>query len=285
MKDIVCLTFDIYAEKSKCNKSYNELTITLSEENKENTPISPFIIISDEVDLKNRNSKPDSDIKKKKSWNSSRQMSFQNQNCRYYLKEYNFKSRTQLKSPIKLSKNMLGELIKSLMKDKVQLPIIFNEPISMLQKYCEKFQNCRYLKEANNTSNKTVQIALISAFIVSEMSLSINRVLKPFNPVRGETYEFCDNVLGYRYFSEQVSHHPPISAYHCESEDFINYGDNRCQNKFKLLKGALELSFTSHDNIILKSSGDRYTYNKPTLYLKGILNSKLHSDFSTKFCF
>ena len=281
MKDIVCLTFDIYAERSKGTKSYNEINITRPEENKENTAISPFIINSDEVDLKNRKSKPDCDIKKKKSWNSSRQMSFQSQNSNYYLKEYSFKYRTHFKSPIKLSKNMLGELIKSLMKDKIQLPIIFNEPLSMLQKYCEKFQYCRYLKEANIAKTKSIQLAYISAFIVSEMSLSINRVLKPFNPIRGETYEFCDNFLGYRYFSEQVSHHPPISAYHCESEEFINYGDNRCHNKFKLLKGALELAFTSHDNIILKSSGDRYTYNKPTLYLKGILSSKLHSDFSS----
>jgi len=35
--------------------------------------------------------------------------------------------------------------------------------------------------------------------------------MKPFNPLLGETFELF--VPGkYKYFSEQVSHHPPISA-------------------------------------------------------------------------
>ena len=59
----------------------------------------------------------------------------------FSLKEYDFIPREDIANPIKLSKNMLGDLVKSLMKDKIQLPITYNEPISMLQKYCEKYQN------------------------------------------------------------------------------------------------------------------------------------------------
>ena len=38
-----------------------------------------------------------------------------------------------------------------------------------------------------------------------------HRCKKPFNPMLGETYELVTEH--YRFFAEQVSHHPPISAY------------------------------------------------------------------------
>jgi hypothetical protein len=42
---------------------------------------------------------------------------------------------------------------------------------------------------------------------------NIERFLsKPFNPLLGETFEFV-NPGHYKYIAEQVSHHPPITAY------------------------------------------------------------------------
>lgn len=41
---------------------------------------------------------------------------------------------------------------------------------------------------------------------------------KPFNPILGETFEFVSK--DWRYMSEQVSHHPPITAYHVEGKGF-----------------------------------------------------------------
>jgi len=35
---------------------------------------------------------------------------------------------------------------------------------------------------------------------------------KPFNPLLGETFEFV-SPGHYKYIAEQVSHHPPITAY------------------------------------------------------------------------
>jgi len=39
---------------------------------------------------------------------------------------------------------------------------------------------------------------------------------KPFNPLLGETYELETN--DYQFLAEQVSHHPPVSAWYCNSE-------------------------------------------------------------------
>lgn len=43
-----------------------------------------------------------------------------------------------------------------------------------------------------------------------------NRFKKPFNPILGETYEFVSK--DFRFVAEQVSHHPPITAFQFEGE-------------------------------------------------------------------
>lgn len=198
----------------------------------------------------------------------------------FYDIHYNFNKRKVLQKIIKCSSSMVSDMIKSLAKDKIQLPIHYNEPISMLQKQCEKFQYSDLLVSASKETNLAMKLSLIASFIVSELSLNINRILKPFNPILGETFEYFDNDLKFRYFSEQVSHNPPISAFICESEDYVVYGDTRCKNKFKFLKGAMEINFTNKTNILFKNSNEHFTYEKPTVYLKGLIYGTPHFDFS-----
>jgi len=53
-------------------------------------------------------------------------------------------------------------------------------------------------------------MAYVLAFSLSYNSSVINRTTKPFNPILGETWEFKGK--NFKFLSEQVSHHPPISA-------------------------------------------------------------------------
>jgi hypothetical protein len=39
---------------------------------------------------------------------------------------------------------------------------------------------------------------------------------KPFNPLLGETYELIND--NFEFLSEQVSHHPPITANYCKGK-------------------------------------------------------------------
>ncbi|KAI1230370.1 hypothetical protein IHE44_0010351 [Lamprotornis superbus] len=62
----------------------------------------------------------------------------------------------------------------------------------------------------------------VAAFAVSAYASTYYRAgSKPFNPVLGETYECVRPDRGFRFISEQVSHHPPISACHAESDNFV----------------------------------------------------------------
>jgi hypothetical protein len=50
----------------------------------------------------------------------------------------------------------------------------------------------------------------------------------------GETYECVREDKGFRYVSEQVSHHPPVSTCHASSEDgsWAWWQDFRVKTKF-----------------------------------------------------
>ena len=65
----------------------------------------------------------------------------------------------------------------------------------------------------------------ISAFLIGEIFLNLGRSLKPFNPIIGETYEYFDNEKKFRFYAEQVSHKPQVTAYIAETPEFAYYGD------------------------------------------------------------
>ena len=63
----------------------------------------------------------------------------------FFDSRYNFATRTALPQQIKCSNTMVKDMLKGLTKEKVQLPIHYNEPLSMLQKQCEKFMYANLL--------------------------------------------------------------------------------------------------------------------------------------------
>lgn len=78
----------------------------------------------------------------------------------------------------------------------------------------------KLLDDADNQEDPARRMLYVTAFVVSQYSLTDLRTKKPFNPLLGETFEFIDEERDFQYISEQVSHHPPISAIHCRSNHF-----------------------------------------------------------------
>ena len=88
------------------------------------------------------------------------------------------------------------------------LPAIFLRPISSLEQITEKLLPSVHLKD--DLISVLSWKLLNSKFIFSE-SL---RGAKPYNPILGEVFlsSWGENM---RFFAQHVSHHPPISAFHC----------------------------------------------------------------------
>ena len=193
-------------------------------------------------------------------------------------KSYDFNKRKNLPHKIVCPKNMIKDIVTNYTK-KLPSPVYFNEPLSMGEKQCEKFKYMDLLIKAGNESSKEMQMCYISAFLIGEIFLNLGRSLKPFNPIIGETYEFFDNERKFRFYSEQVSHKPQVTAYIAETPEFAYYGDTLNSTSFKIFKGSIELIFKNKAHIYLKKTGDHYILNPPTVYVKGLMKPPLYNDY------
>ncbi|KAJ3321033.1 hypothetical protein HDV06_004692 [Boothiomyces sp. JEL0866] len=151
---------------------------------------------------------------------------------------------------------------------KITLPVLFNEPLSMLQRMCEDVEFIELLSLAGRVGSKGLappskldvhpgqlaaikldldydslvnlqsddaslfRVMLVGAFAMSNYSSTVGRTSKPFNPLLGETFELIQPEKQFRYLSEQVCHHPPISACYCESPDYSFWTEVNVKSKF-----------------------------------------------------
>lgn len=198
--------------------------------------------------------------------------------------EYNtLPKKKKLEKEIKPGKNMVKEFISNFAKKKTSFPIYFNEPITMLQKQYERFYFSDFLEKAALEKNEDLKLIHIAGFFIGEIFLSLNRLLKPFNPIMGETYEYFDNIKKMRFISEQVSHIPPISAFCCESENFAYFGDNRVEMQTVFVKGCLSLNFNNKTHLILKNTNDYYIFSKPKVLMKGLVFGPPYNEYAGNF--
>lgn len=125
-------------------------------------------------------------------------------------------------------KNLIGKDMT-----RMTLPVSFNECTNLLQRSAEDMEYTNLLdKAASIVDDPGERMAYIAAFAASSYSSTINRIAKPFNPLLGETFEYARPDMGYRMFSEQVSHHPPIGALVAESPRWDFYGASNVKSKF-----------------------------------------------------
>lgn len=122
---------------------------------------------------------------------------------------------------------------------RITMPIFLNEPISMLQKTSDLMHYYNVLRDGleRGKNDSLKRLAYIAIFIVCQYSVIDTRNRKPFNPILGETYELV--TPEWRWIAEQVSHHPPISAFYCEGKGFNTTGNTNLKNYF--WGGSLEL--------------------------------------------
>ena len=158
-------------------------------------------------------------------------------------------------------------------------PLENYEPLTTLERLCEIFVYNDLLTSASKQTDKFIKLCYISAFIISSLSLSINRFMKPFTPILGETFEYVGSKDHFRFISEHVSHDPLISAFIGENDYWAFYGDNRSKDNLKILKGANQTEFDSKYHFKIKSTNDYYTINKPTLLSKGLVIGATRFDF------
>uniref|UniRef100_A0A8C4R8F3 Oxysterol-binding protein n=1 Tax=Eptatretus burgeri TaxID=7764 RepID=A0A8C4R8F3_EPTBU len=163
-------------------------------------------------------------------------------------------------------------LRKNIGKDlsKVVMPVELNEPVNTLQRLCEELEYSELLDRASERDDPAQRMVLVAAFVVSALACTATRAgRKPFNPLLGETYECVREDHGFKFHAEQVSHHPPISACHCESRNFNFWQDIRWKNKF--WGKSMEIVPEGTVHVTLPKYGDHYSWNKVASCIHNIL--------------
>ncbi|CCC69358.1 hypothetical protein NCAS_0C03680 [Naumovozyma castellii] len=170
----------------------------------------------------------------------------------------------------------LWSVLKSMVgKDmtKMTLPVTFNEPTSLLQRVTEDLEYSTLLDQAATFEDSTLRLLYTATFASSIYASTIGRVAKPFNPLLGETFEYTNPNGSYRFFTEQVSHHPPIAATWTESPKWDFFGEVNVVTSFNGRSFGIKHLGLWHVKIRPDSGAeeDLYTYKKPDNTVIGIL--------------
>lgn len=125
------------------------------------------------------------------------------------------------KEVMERQKSAVVDIMKSLGKKlitgkfdllKISLPVKIFEPRSYLQKLCDPLAFPDIIQNAVGATSAEERLKWVVAYFVAGYHRAFLTWSKPFNPILGETWHATLSD-GTRAFMEQISHHPPISAF------------------------------------------------------------------------
>lgn len=176
-------------------------------------------------------------------------------------------------------RNMLLSLISQLRigmdLHRVTLPTFVLEPRSMLERITDFLSHPDFIFGASRLDDPNERFVRVLTYYLSGWHIKPKGVKKPYNPVLGEffrcRYSYSDGTTGL-YVAEQVSHHPPISAfYYCSPE----HGELRPKSKFLGNSAATIMEGTSKVLMRDRPEDGEYVISMPNMYARGILFGKM----------
>ncbi|XP_059788286.1 oxysterol-binding protein-related protein 5 isoform X6 [Balaenoptera ricei] len=176
-------------------------------------------------------------------------------------------------------KSLMWVLLKQLRPgmdlSRVVLPTFVLEPRSFLNKLSDYYYHADLLSRAALEEDAYSRIKLVLQWYLSGFYKKPKGIKKPYNPILGETFRCCwfhpQSHSHTFYIAEQVSHHPPVSAFHVSNrkDGFCISGSITAKSRFygnslsALLDGKATLTFLNRV--------EDYTLTMPYAHCKGIL--------------
>ncbi|CAL5225287.1 g8086 [Coccomyxa viridis] len=169
---------------------------------------------------------------------------------------------------------LVREMGKQLLTGKINLvnmsmPVKMFEPRSYLQKLADVWVYSRMLSTAAAQEDPVLRMKWVLTWFVAGLQHAFQSWRKPFNPILGETWQATLGDGSNVYF-EQISHHPPVSAFQLIGPDgeyqYVGYSQPEVQYKGNAVKttAAGKRKITFRDGTVID-----ITY--PKYYLRGIL--------------
>lgn len=155
------------------------------------------------------------------------------------------------------------------------LPCSMFEPRSETDRTGELWRIKSYFfTKAANVSDRLERMKLVIAAEVAQSYLAL-RKMKSFNPILGETFQ-CSIADGTQVSVEQISHHPPITAYYAVGPKrcYVQGGNEEYEGSFK--GNHFDFSFKTHCKITFRDGQEISWLCKPRIKAAGLIFGDTH---------
>eukprot|EP00164_Ancoracysta_twista_P001088 GFYU01001423.1.p1 GENE.GFYU01001423.1~~GFYU01001423.1.p1 ORF type:complete len:412 (-),score=112.42 GFYU01001423.1:209-1444(-) len=181
--------------------------------------------------------------------------------------------------------HMISQLKIGMDLTKVTLPTFLLEYRSLLEKFTDLMSHPTLLLSASEKQDPAERMLQVCKWYMSGWHVRPKGVKKPYNPILGETfrckYDHGDSTT--YYLAEQVSHHPPISAFYCENREKNMSLSGYIHTKSKFLGNSAASIMNGELNVHLLPHGPEvYSCTFPTVYARGIVVGKLTMELGDK---
>ncbi|XP_029437976.1 oxysterol-binding protein-related protein 5 isoform X2 [Rhinatrema bivittatum] len=188
------------------------------------------------------------------------------------------------------NKSLMWTLLKQLRPgmdlSRVVLPTFILEPRSFLNKLSDYYYHADLLSQAALEDDAYCRMKRVLRWYLSGFYKKPRGLKKPYNPILGETFRCCwfhpQTHSHTFYIAEQVSHHPPVSAFYVSNrkDGFCISGSVLARSKFygnslsAILDGKARLTFLSRS--------EDYILTMPYAHCKGILYGTMTMELGGK---
>jgi hypothetical protein len=181
------------------------------------------------------------------------------------------------------SKLKEGKLLDLL---KISRPAIISYPRTYLECIAIDFINTKLLDKAAETQDPAQRLKYVVAFFMAGFHRNPSEMLTtgPLNPILGETF-YAEKRDGTKIFCEQISHHPPVSAYliNHPTGAYKLYGKGEVTAKMAGLN-TIDGSRTG-ETIIEFSDGGKIIVANPEMRIEGLMMGDRTLNFMKTFAF
>ncbi|KAJ7051229.1 hypothetical protein C8F01DRAFT_1176332 [Mycena amicta] len=176
--------------------------------------------------------------------------------------------------------SLISQLRVGMDLSRVTFPTFVLEPRSMLERITDFMSHPDLIFGADSCSDPEERFMRVLQYYLAGWHIKPKGVKKPYNPILGEffrcRYEYPDGTQGF-YVAEQVSHHPPISAffYISPANRVQIVGELRPKSKF--LGNSVSTTMEGENRVTLlgSPSDGEYVITMPNMYARGILFGKM----------
>ncbi|OAF68520.1 hypothetical protein A3Q56_03768 [Intoshia linei] len=162
---------------------------------------------------------------------------------------------------------------------RILLPTFILENRSLLEMYADFLAHTDFfISIAQQKSPQDRMIAVLKWYVSSfHTAWDVKTAKKPYNPILGEFFECsykCDETTKsdqVYFISEQISHHPPVSAFYAESCENHIYIEGHIWTKSKFYGLSVGVDLIGGATIYLKEFNEHYKISFPSAFAKSIL--------------